>query len=81
MIIVKGLSNGFNLNKLVEKRQLLQRWFQVVDKYYFTHENCEIILSETDLNIISQNKDAYDKIKVLSFKKNIRLKNFNLKNT
>lgn len=78
MIIVKGLSDDFNVDYLTKRGQLLQRWFQVVDKYYFTYDFCEIFLSENDLRIISENKDAYDKLKVLSFKKNITLRNFPL---
>lgn len=78
-MIIKGILkkieleiNSKNINKLIVY------WFEEIDKLYFSQNTYTIFLSDIDKKIITTSKDCFDKLRVLNFKKNIKIENFNL---
>lgn len=54
---------------------LIERlWFKEIDKIYFSKQRYTVILSNEDKYILRKSKNCYDKLKVLSYKKGIRIK-------
>lgn len=77
-MIIKHISKKFEtkIHKL-SQIELIKLWFKEIDNLYFTNENeITIILSRYDKHIILKSKDCLEKLKVLSFKKNISIPNF-----
>ncbi|MCA9459552.1 MAG: hypothetical protein KC550_03320 [Nanoarchaeota archaeon] len=70
MLVIKGILQNH------DDKNLIKFWFSQIDKFYFSNETYLIVLSDVDKNIISEYKDAYDKLKILSFKKNVKIMGF-----
>ncbi|MCA9497242.1 MAG: hypothetical protein KC589_09945 [Nanoarchaeota archaeon] len=70
MLIIRGILENEDI------KNPIMFWFSKIDKIYFSNENYLIILSDLDKNVISKYKDAHDKLKILSFKKNIKIEGF-----
>lgn len=64
--------NEDQINKLVPY------WFEKIDNIYFSsdNDNIEIKLDDYDKQLILKSRDCFDKLKSLSFKKNITIVNF-----
>lgn len=70
---LKGISNNIEYSG---SHDLLVKWFEILDSVYFTHENCVIELTDEDRRVIEENPECKLKLKVVSFKKNITVLNF-----
>ena len=58
--------------------KLVPYWFEKIDNIYFSSDNdiIEIKLDDYDKQLILKSRDCFDKLKSLSFKKNITIVNF-----
>ncbi len=58
--------------------KILPYWFEKIDDIYFSNSNdsIEIKLDDYDKQLILKSRDCFDKLKSLSFKKNITIVNF-----
>lgn len=85
MRIINSLSKKFqkkcDLTNCNEKQLLtiLPDWFAEIDVIYFSNEkdNIQINLDDYDKQLILKSSDCFDKLKSLSFKKNVKILNFN----
>lgn len=73
MIHVKGISNNFSAK--VDLNEIVYLWFKEIDILYFSNQLIIIELNEKDKEIIKNSKDCFEKLQVLSFKKNVKIKN------
>lgn len=72
--IIYGISKPFEkLIDEINKSELTSYWFFEIDNFYFSKNSYKIILNENDERIIKESIDCYNKLKTLSFKKNITI--------
>lgn len=75
ILVVYGISKPFeDILETANGTQITTLWFKEVDIFYFSKKKYMIILSKEDEEIIRKSKECYDKLRALSFKKNITLK-------
>ncbi len=76
----KKFQNNFDIRTCDEKQLLtiLPYWFHEIDDIYFSSNNdtIKIKLDDYDRELILKSPDCFDKLKSLSFKKNITIVNF-----
>jgi hypothetical protein len=85
MRIINSLSKKFqkkcDITTCDEKQlhRILPDWFAEIDVIYFSSEKdtIQINLDDYDKQLILKSADCFDKLKSLSFKKNIHILNFN----
>lgn len=73
--------NGIYIGKVCEKDDdidIIKNWFQKIDQIYFNKEKVIITLNETDKFILKKYFECSQKLKILNFKKNIKIENYNI---
>lgn len=70
-IIIKGIIDDCNVDCAEDLRRKL--WFEKIDQFYYSRKNCIIVLSKSDKKVISNCQDCRDKLRILSFRKNIQI--------
>jgi hypothetical protein len=79
MVTIDSISKPFRKKIIIDEHHLpdlIYNWFEQIDKIYFSSKNnseIKIKLDKTDKKIISLSSDCKDKLKTLSFKKNIKI--------
>lgn len=78
--IIYGISKPFeNLVGKLPYNSILHLWEKEIESFFFSEKKYLIVLSSKDEIIIKRSKDCYDKLKSLSLKNNIEIKQcFNL---
>ena len=76
-LIVDGIVKEFTEKEINEKNllEIIRHWFHEIDKIYYKRDEIEVTLSPTDLKVIKLCHECVDKLKVLSFKKNVKIPN------
>lgn len=79
-MIINGIINELNLDNFLDKNfEIIEKlWFQKIDMYYYSNNEYKIHLSKIDKKIIAKSKDCLEKLKILNFKKNIKIDNYKL---
>lgn len=58
-----------------DEKELLMGWYEYLDELYFCRDERIIELSEEDKKVLCENPECKLKLKIISFKPNITLKN------
>lgn len=74
-MIINSISENFKKKVDINNyRKIHTYWFEQLDILYFSNEKIIIKLSKFDKKIINKYIHCYDKLKILSFNKNIIIK-------
>ena len=80
MTTIKGISNSFKIPissiNIENIAQIISLWYEELDKLYFSTQDLTIELNKMDLKIIKISQECEEKLKVLSYRKDIKIKNF-----
>lgn len=79
MIKIIGLSKSFSNELEINKENITDitlKWFEKLDKIYFSNQEMIIELDTIDKKIIQMSNDCRDKLSVISFKKNVNIVNY-----
>lgn len=74
---MNGIVKKFTEKEINDKNllEIIRHWFHEIDKIYYKRDEIEVTLSPADFKVLKLCHECVDKLKVLSFKKNVTIPN------